>query len=137
MEDEKKELSPQEKAVKQIEEWADWLEINKFTDDFKEAIDTLLVPVMNERLAFNEESESFKLKLIRPIEMENKKVELVDVHEVVISELKGVQKYKDSEKIDAAELVLAKSCGISLAEASKLGKRDIAVLNCLNQVFFG
>ena len=131
------EKKSKEAAIAEIKEWADYLEINQETADYTEAIETLLMPVINNRLAFDIESESFKLKLIRPIEMENKKVELVDVHEVVISELKGVQKYKDSEKIDAAELVLAKSCGISLAEASKLGKRDIAVLNCLNQVFFG
>lgn len=131
------EKKSKEAAIAEIKEWADHLEINQETSDFTEAIETLLMPVINNRLMFDMDSDSFKLKLIRPIEMENKKVELVDVHEVVISELRNIQKYKDNEKIDATEMVLAKSCGITVAEASKLGKRDIAVLNAINQVFFG
>ena len=126
-----------DEAINRIDEWADYLEVNKETDEYKDAIETLMMPVINERLAFDLDGEKFRLKLVKPLVMENKKIELIEIHEVELDEMRTIQKYKERETIDATEAVLAKACDLSIAEASKFGKRDIAVLTCINQVFFG
>ena len=126
-----------QEAIEKIKEWALYLEAtDPDADGFGEAIEPLILPVVNERLDFNIDSCTFTMKLIKPIVGEKSNTEVVEIHEPILSEQKVVQRYKDSEGIDRTEALLAKCAGIALGEASKLGTRDIGVISAVVTVFF-
>jgi len=58
------------------------------------------------------------------------------IRELSINEKRCVERYKDSEKISMVEAIYAKSCDISLAEASRIKGRDFTVIATVNSVFF-
>lgn len=123
-------------AIELLKMWADYLEVPTDTEGFEGAIETLALPVMNKRLDFDETKEVFLLKLVSPLEMETSKIEMVTIRELALNEKRCVEKYKDSEKISMAEAIYAKSCGLKLAEASRLKGRDFSVVVAINSVFF-
>jgi hypothetical protein len=125
-----------DEAIVKLKEWAEWLDVNTDTADFAEAVETLVKPVMSERLDFDADKEIFRLKLASPIVMEKGNRELLEIRELTLDDKRSVQRYKDNEKIDMVEAIYAKAAGISLAEASKLKGRDFSVITAINQVFF-
>lgn len=125
-----------EQAIEKLKEWADFLEVPTDTDDFKDMLESLALPVINGRLDYDIDSETFKYKLLKPIQLETTKIELVEMHELSVDEQRCIQKYKDNEKVDTAVALLAKVLSVSLAEASKISARDFGAINAVNSVFF-
>ena len=123
-------------AVVKMKEWADYLEVASDGEDWESAIETLALPIINDRLDFNKEDETFTLVLKSPIEMASGNKEILTIRELSIDEKRCVERYKDSEKISMVEAIYAKSCGLSLAEASKIKGRDFTVIATINSVFF-
>jgi hypothetical protein len=123
-------------AIAQLKDWADFLDVNTETDDFTAALDVLVKPVMSERLTFDLDREVFILKLAAPLEMANSKKEMVEIKELTLDEKRGIERFKDSEKISMVEAIYAKAAGLSIAEASKIKGRDFSVVTAINQVFF-
>lgn len=125
-----------EKAIEKLKDWATILEAPIDTDDFASAIESLTIPVINERLDFNDDLFTFKYKLLQPIALETTKIELVEIHELSVDEQRCIQKYKDNEKVDSAVALLSKVLSVTIAEASKIKSRDFGVINAVNSVFF-
>ena len=126
-----------EEAIEKIKGWSLMLEaIDPSADGFNDAIESLILPVMNERLDFDSDKEVFTLLLKKPIENENSKREIIELHELTLAEQKVLQKYKDSEGVDRSEAFIAKAAGITLGEASKIGTRDLSVASSILTVFF-
>ena len=125
-----------DEAIALMRSWADMLDVNDETEDFTAAIETLLPAVRSQRLAFDEDGETFTLVLKAPLVMANSKRESVQIKELDLSEKRVVEKYKDGEKISMIEAIYAKSAGLSLAEASKIKGRDFSVITAINSVFF-
>lgn len=126
-----------QEAIEKIKEWALNLEAtDPQADGFAEAIEPLILPVVNERLDFDMEKETFTYKLKKPIAGEKSSIEVVEIHELSLEEKKVVQKYKDAETVDQSEALLAKGCGIALGMASKIGSRDQSVISAVLTVFF-
>lgn len=126
-----------EEAIEKIKGWSLMLEAtDPSADGFNDAIESLILPVMNERLDFDSDKEVFTLLLKKPIENENSKREIIELHELTLAEQKVLQKYKDSEGVDRSEAFIAKAAGITLGEASKIGTRDLSVASSILTVFF-
>ena len=126
-----------EEAIEKIKGWSLMLEAtDPSADGFNDAIESLILPVMNERLDFDSDKEVFTLLLKKPIENENSKREVIELHELTLAEQKVLQKYKDSEGVDRSEAFIAKAAGITLGEASKIGTRDLSVASSILTVFF-
>lgn len=123
-------------AVAKMKEWADYLEVASDGEDWDNAVDVLTLPIINGRLDFNKEDETFSLLLKAPIELQTTNKELLTIRELAIDEKRCVERYKDSEKISMVEAIYAKSCGLTLAEASKIKGRDFTVIATINSVFF-
>ena len=126
-----------EEAIEKIKGWSLMLEAtDPSASGFDDAIESLVLPVMNERLDFDSDKEVFTLLLKKPIENENSKREIIELHELTLAEQKVLQKYKDSEGVDRSEAFIAKAAGITLGEASKIGTRDLSVASSILTVFF-
>ena len=126
-----------QEAIEKIKEWALFLEAtDPEAEGFGEAIEPLILPIVNGRLDFDMEACVFNLKLKTPIVSEKETKELVTIHELTIEEKKVVQKFKDAEKIDQSEALLAKAISIPLGHASKIGSRDQTVILSVLTVFF-
>ena len=126
-----------QEAIEKVKEWALYLEsTDPEAEGFAEAIEPLILPVVNGRLDFDLESGVFNLKLLKPIQGEKETKELVSIHELDISEKKVVERFKDSEKIGQSEALLAKAIGIPIGHASKIGSRDQTVISAVLTVFF-
>ena len=126
-----------EEAIEKIKGWSLMLEAtDPSANGFNDAIESLILPVMNERLDFDSDKEVFTLLLKKPIENENSKREIIELHELTLAEQKVLQKYKDSEGVDRSEAFIAKAAGITLGEASKIGTRDLSVASSILTVFF-
>lgn len=126
-----------EEAIEKIKGWSLMLEAtDPSADGFNDAIESLILPVMNERLDFDSDKEVFTLLLKKPIENENSNREIIELHELTLAEQKVLQKYKDSEGVDRSEAFIAKAAGITLGEASKIGTRDLSVASAILTVFF-
>lgn len=123
-------------AVAKMKEWADYLEVASDGGDWDAAVEVLSLPIINGRLDFNREDETFSLLLKAPIEMASGNKEILTIRELSIDEKRCVERYKDSEKISMVEAIYAKSCGLSLAEASKIKGRDFTVIATINSIFF-
>jgi hypothetical protein len=116
--------------------WAERLDVNSDTEDFAGAVETLLPAVRSERLAFDEDAEVFKLKLLAPLVLEKTTKEMLEIKELTLEEKESVQKYKDNEGVYKIEAIYAKSAGLTLGEASKIKGRDFSVITALVTVFF-
>ncbi len=133
MSEEKKKLTRDE-AEEIIRDWADYFEADN--EDTNDAIKTLSGAVMNERLSFDKETKKFRLKLFEPIEFENlPKIEIVEFQALNLSDMKVVQRYKDSESIDRTTAMLARSSGLPIGSASRMHSKDVAVFNEINTIF--
>jgi hypothetical protein len=125
-----------DEAIVKLKEWADAMEVMDDTADFQEACETLCMAVMRERLAFNDEDRSFSLKLFDPIQMEKSRIELIKIRRISVDEMRVAERYTEKEKVSSSEAVIAKACGLKLAESSKLMDKDIATIGCVRSTFF-
>lgn len=126
-----------QEAIEKIKDWALTLEAtDPEAEGFSDAIEPLILPVVNGRLDFDDESGEFKYKLLKPIVGEKETKELIGIHELTIEEKKVVERFKDSEKIGQSEALLAKAVGIPLGWASRIGSRDQTVISAALTVFF-
>lgn len=123
-------------AVAKMKEWADYLEVPTDGEDWEAAVEVLSLPIINGRLDFNKDDETFSLLLKAPIELQSENKELLTIRELSINEKRCVERYKDNEKISMVEAIYAKSCDITLAEASRIKGRDFTVIATVNSVFF-
>jgi hypothetical protein len=126
-----------QEAIEKIKDWAVRLEAtDPGAKGFDEAIEPLVIPVMNERLDYDIETGSFTLKLMKPLVGEKTKVEVITLHELTLSDQKVIQRYKDAEGVDKAEALIAKAADIALGDAAKLGSRDLNAASAVLTVFF-
>jgi hypothetical protein len=124
-------------AVAKMTEWANYLEVPTEGEDWDAAIETLAIPIMNGRLDFSEDDETFTLVLKAPIEFDGGgKKEMITIRETTMNDKRVAERYKENEKISQVEAIYAKSCDLKLGEASRLKGRDISVITAVNQVFF-
>ena len=125
-----------QEAIEKIKEWSLFLEsTDPEAEGLTDAIEPLILPIVNGRLDFDEETGTFNLKLKTPIQGEKETKELVTIHELTIAEKKVVQRFKDAEKIDQSEALLAKAIDIPLGWASRIGSRDQTVISAVLTVF--
>lgn len=126
-----------QEAIEKIKDWAIQLEAtDPGAKGFDEAIEPIILPVMNGRLDYDIETGSFTLKLIKPIIGEKTKVEVITLHELTLAEQKVIQRYKDTDGVDKAEALIAKAADIALGDAAKLGSRDLNAASAVITVFF-
>ena len=126
-----------QEAIERIKDWAIQLEAtDPGAKGFDEAIEPIILPVMNGRLDYDIETGSFTLKLIKPLIGEKTKVEVITLHELTLAEQKVIQRYKDAEGVDKAEALIAKAADIALGDAAKLGSRDLNAASAVITVFF-
>lgn len=126
-----------QEAIEKIKDWAIQLEAtDPGAKGFDEAIEPIILPVMNGRLDYDIETGSFTLKLIKPLIGEKTKVEIITLHELTLAEQKVIQRYKDAEGVDKAEALIAKAADIALGDAAKLGSRDLNAASAVITVFF-
>ncbi len=127
-----------EKAENIIKEWADWLEVDKDRNYFKYIIEQLSLPVMNDRLTFDMDSEIFKYKLIKPIMKrdDSGSIDILEIKETDMNENKVVQKFQENETVDQSEAMLSKCCGIESGFVSRIKQRDMRNLMAVILGFF-
>ena len=126
-----------QEAKEKIIAWAGLLEAtDPGAEGFNEAIEPLLLPVMNGRLDYDIATGLFTLKLIKPLTGEKTKIEVITLHELTLSEQKVIQRYKDAEGVDRAEALIAKAADIALGDAAKIGSRDLNAASAVLTVFF-
>ena len=126
-----------QEAKEKIIEWAGLLEAtDPGAEGFNDAIEPLLLPVMNGRLDYDIATGLFTLKLIKPLAGEKTKIEVITLHELTLSEQKVIQRYKDAEGVDRAEALIAKAADIALGDAAKIGSRDLNAASAVLTVFF-
>ena len=126
-----------QEAIEKIKDWAIQLEAtDPGAKGFDEAIEPIILPVMNGRLDYDIETGSFTLKLIKPLIGEKTKVEVITLHELTLAEQKVIQRYKDTDGVDKAEALIAKAADIALGDAAKLGSRDLNAASAVITVFF-
>lgn len=126
-----------QEAIEKIKDWAIQLEAtDPGAKGFDEAIEPIVLPVMNGRLDYDIETGFFTLKLIKPLIGEKTKVEVITLHELTLAEQKVIQRYKDTDGVDKAEALIAKAADIALGDAAKLGSRDLNAASAVITVFF-
>ena len=126
-----------EDAIEKIKGWVNKLEsADPDAKGFDDAIEELIVPVKNGRLDYNAEDDTFSLVLLSPIGGEKEKIEIVSFREVSSEEYKVIQRFKDEEKIEKNQALIAKSCGLALGDVAKMKARDLTVAGTIFTVFF-
>ena len=134
-------LTREEARVKIIE-WVNALEsADPDAKGFDDAIEELIVPVKNGRLDYNAEDDTFNLVLLSPIggadgASAKDKIEIVTFHEISSDEYKVIQRFKDEEKIEKNQALIAKSCGLALGDVARMKSRDLTVAGTIITVFF-
>jgi hypothetical protein len=131
-------ITTREEAQTQIKEWAACLEVDTELEYFRDVVDELTLPVMNGRLDFNVETERFTYILLKPIEKKDGsgKIEMVEIRETTMEDNKTIQRYGDKERVDQAQALVAKACGLEIGFASRLHQRDIGKINAVSLGFF-
>lgn len=133
-----KQIFTREEAQNKIKEWAERLEVDTGLESFKDVVDELTMPVMNGRLDFNPETERFTYMLLKPIEKKDGSgsIETVEIRETTMEDNKAIQRYGEKERVDQAQALVAKACGLIDGFASRLGQRDISKINAVVIGFF-
>lgn len=119
-----------EKAEELLIKWAKFLELDTKRVLFKDLQDELTGVIENERLTFNEETEVFTYKLLKPVGSKS----LVEIRETTFEEKKVLQRYGEKEGVDASIAMMAKHTNFTYKEVSELKSRD---QNKINAVVLG
>lgn len=125
-----KPIIAEEQARAEIALWEECLE----TELTETEIQDMLPVVMRGRVVFNEESESFKITLRKPIELENgKTVEFLEIREPTAEELEDAGKVKD--ELAMSMRLFAKLSGHPLGVVRRMKQRDMLSISSIF-VFF-
>lgn len=116
-----------EKAEELLIEWAKYLELDTKRALFKDLQDELTGVIENERLSFNEETEVFTYKLLKPVGGKS----LIEIRETDFKEKKILQKYTDKEGIDSSIALMAKHTNFTFKEVESLKSRDQMKINAV------
>ena len=119
-----------EEAIKQLENWADVMELDTERALFKDLVEELRLPVKLKKLSFDEETETFSLVLKSKIEGKS----IVEIKECTMSDKRVLQKFKKNESIDTARAMISAYTNLSESEVRDLKDRDI---NRINAVVMG
>ena len=92
MDDEGNKEITREDADQMLELWADCLELDTESSMFLNLREELRFPVMKKRLTFDEDTEVFKLNLLKPVDG----VQLVEISECTIKAKKSLERFKES-----------------------------------------
>lgn len=124
-------------AVEIIKQWAEDLEVDTETDEFKDVIKVLKIPVSKRNLDYDAETRTFKYVLFYPIEKKDgERIQLVTIESTSMEKKRVVQSYKDSQKIDQAIAMIAESCDLEIGFASRIKDKDITRINAVIMGFF-
>lgn len=137
MSDERKVQMTPELAEAKLKEWAGLLEVNTKTALFGDVIEQLTMPMMNGRLDFNSEEGTFSYLLIKPIEHTNSKKEMITISEGNFGHVKVIDRFKESQRVEASGALFARHTGLVVAEVDVLCDRDINNINEVIMGFFG
>lgn len=119
-----------DEAEKMLESWADILELDTKRELYSNVLDELTGVVEKGRLTFDEESEIFKYRLLKPVDGK----ELIEIHETTLKEKKALQRYKENESMEAAIMMVTKHTNLTFKQVEMLKSRD---LNKINAVIIG
>lgn len=125
-----KEMMGREEAEKLMRNWADIVELDTDRELFADLVEELSMSVRKEKLSFDEETEIFKYILLKPVGDKT----IIEIRETTFEEKKAIQKFKDSENMDAAGMMMSKHTNLTTAEVLKLKTRD---QNRINAVIMG
>lgn len=125
-----------EQAENTIRRWGEYLEVDVDGDDFADAVGALAMPVMRGRLDFDDEAETFRYRLIKPIRHTNSIKEIVEIREGSFRSNKVIDRYKENETIAQAQALIARRTNLDVAEVEDLCDRDIRNINAVILGFF-
>ncbi len=109
-----------EAAEEILKEWAEFLELDTDREIFDDLIEELRMPVRNQRLTYEKETETFKYQLINPVDGKG----IVEIKDCSFDDKKIIQKYKDTETVESSVALLSKYTNFTAAEVGKLKTRD-------------
>ena len=109
-----------EVAEELLKEWAEFLELDTDREMYDDLIEELRMPVRNQRLTFEKETETFKYQLINPVDSKG----IVEIKDCDFNDKKIIQKYKDTETVESSVALLSKYTNFTAAEVGKLKTRD-------------
>lgn len=125
------EKSERELAEEKLAKWARALELDTERELFKDILDKLTGVVMNGNLDFDEDSEVFTYKLIKPVGSSGNKKTLVTIKETDFNDKKSLQKFKEHEEMEAAGMMMSKHTNLTTGEVLQLKTRDQKRLNAV------
>jgi hypothetical protein len=114
------EKKTREEAEKLLKEWADFLELDTSRSLYDDLVEDLRMPVMNNRLTFDMDTELFSYHMIKPIDGK----EIVHIEECDYNAKKVLQSYKDKEGVLMAMKTISIYTNLSVGEVEKLKDRD-------------
>ena len=132
------EKKTREEAEGLLKEWADFLELDTDRELFEDLVEELRGPVRQNRLTFDIETEVFRYQLIKPVDA----IEIVEIKETDFNDKKILQKYKETENMDASAMMMSKHTNLSSEQVMKLKTRDqtrinAVVIGFLSQIALG
>lgn len=116
-----------EEAEGLLKQWADYLELDTDRQLFDDLVEELRGPVKQNRLTFDTDTEVFRYQLIKPVDA----IEIVEIKETDFNDKKILQKYKDSENMDAAAMMMSKHTNLSSDQVMKVKTRDQTRINAV------
>lgn len=116
-----------EAAEELLKNWAEFLELDTDRDLYTHLVDELRMPVRLQRLTFEEESETFKYLLLKPVDGKG----IVEIKECDFNAKKVIQRFKDNESISASGAMLSKYTNFTADEIGQLKERDSTRINAV------
>ena len=114
------EKKTREVAEKLLREWADILELDTSRGLYTDLVDELRMPVINNRLTFDVDTEIFSYQLIKPVDGK----EIVQIEECDYKAKKVLQSYTDKEGVLTAMKTISLYTDLSVTEVELLKDRD-------------
>ena len=114
------EKKKKEEAEGLLKEWADYMELDTTRDLYDDMVEELRGSVMNNRLNFDMDTETFSYHLIKPVG--NK--EIVSIEECDYKSKKVLQGYKEKEGVLSAMKTISIYTDLSVDEVEQLKDRD-------------
>jgi len=134
---EEKSMMSDIEAIDLIKSWGDILDVDTESEGFLDVIEEIKMSVRKEKLAFDEDSMSFKYVLLSPIiKQDGGKISTVTISEMDMEAKREAQKFKDNQSVDKAIAMLAASLGIENGFAGRIKDRDAGRINAVILGFF-
>lgn len=125
-------------SVQLLREWGEELEVDVDSKEFEDVVQALKIPVRKENLGFDAEKRQFGYVLFYPIEKKDgsQPITKLTIQSTTMEEKRGIQNYKESQKIDQALAMIAESTGLDIGFAGRLKDKDITRINAVVMGFF-